>query len=171
MLLTTSRRTSQRTRIFCRELASVLPFCKYVIRGKKSVRELIELGLRNAHDRIIVIETKDGNPHKITSFDPSKGMEWSRQLCIGARTRKDMGLDLKVPPLEEDIPIGIEAACEGSQIEAIKEIFNAEPDSNSDVCIRLSERNGVRVIDFLRKDISDAVIGPQIRVRKNEDED
>ncbi|HPR40972.1 MAG TPA: hypothetical protein PK718_00285 [Candidatus Methanofastidiosa archaeon] len=171
MLLTTSRRTSQRTRIFCRELASVLPFCDYLVRGKKSIRDIIDIGLRNAHERILIIETRDGNPFRLSSMDPSRGMEWSRYIDITVRTRKDMGLDVKVPPLNEDVPIGVIDEHDSGLLKTIMEVFNASRDVDSLLTIMITKKDEVFALDFIRNDISQRPIGPQIRVRRNADED
>jgi U3 small nucleolar ribonucleoprotein protein IMP4 len=68
MLITTSRKPSQRTRSFCKSLVRVLN-SSYINRGKMSIRDVLikssELGL----DKIAVISEMKGNPSKIDFFD------------------------------------------------------------------------------------------------------
>ncbi len=68
MLITTSRKPSQRTRSFCKSLVRVLN-SSYINRGKMSIREVLikssELGL----DKIAVVSEMKGNPSKIDFHD------------------------------------------------------------------------------------------------------
>ena len=86
MLLTTSRRTSQRTRTFCRELASLFPLCEYCNRGKKGVRELLDEALMHGHTRVLVVQTRDGNPSSFGLLMPEKGLEWVDEVPITSIT-------------------------------------------------------------------------------------
>jgi len=165
MLLTTSRRTSQRTRTFCRELASILPYCEYVNRGKKSIREVLDQGYSNAHEKVLVIETKDGNPYKMASMPTSKGMEWEEEFFISVRTRRDLGLNTRVLPLKEDIPVGF-VGDKGDEIfKRIAGMFEADESSESDVMLTLERVNGSVIVNFLRNDVSGDPVGPLIKVK------
>jgi U3 small nucleolar ribonucleoprotein protein IMP4 len=61
MLITTSRKPSQRTRTFCRGLERVIK-ARCINRGKMSVREVFLKAKKLKFDRIAIISERDGNP-------------------------------------------------------------------------------------------------------------
>jgi U3 small nucleolar ribonucleoprotein protein IMP4 len=61
MLITTSRKPSQRTRTFCRALERVID-ARCVNRGKMSIRDVFLKAKEMECDRIVVISERDGNP-------------------------------------------------------------------------------------------------------------
>ena len=61
MLITTSRKPSQRTRTFCRGLERVIN-AQCVNRGKMSIREVFLKAKEMEFDRIVFISESDGNP-------------------------------------------------------------------------------------------------------------
>lgn len=69
LLLTTSRKTSQRVRQFIKEFSYIFPksFIQRSNRGKMSLNELFEQSL-NRYDRIILITNRHGNPNKILGY-------------------------------------------------------------------------------------------------------
>ncbi|RZN44722.1 hypothetical protein EF808_07515 [archaeon] len=168
MLFTTSRRTSQRTRTFCRELASVFPLSEYVVRGKKSVRELCSQALHSGHERIIIIENKDGNPSSLLVLDPANPLEWRHILPISVKTRKDMGLKVHVRTYPEDVPVVVSG--DTGLEPKVAEVFGCTPNARSDVAITLSTDDSSCWIHFYRRDVSDDEVGPAIRVRHHEDD-
>jgi rRNA maturation protein Rpf1 len=131
----------------------------------------MDIGLRNAHERVVLVETREGNPFRLDSMDPSKGMEWSKHIYIGIKTRKDLGIAVTVPPLNEDVPIGVIGECDPVLKEIIMRIFNARDGIDSDVLIKLGKKDSVTLIDFIRKDVSSSPVGPQIRVKEYADDD
>jgi U3 small nucleolar ribonucleoprotein protein IMP4 len=67
MLISTSRKPSQKTRSFCKNLSHALDF-SYANRGKMNMRDLfLKSSQLNYDSTIMVYETK-GNPSKITFF-------------------------------------------------------------------------------------------------------
>ena len=66
MIITTSRKPSQRTRSFCKRFARYLK-AEYITRGKLSLKEVLNLG-----DKIIYVTEFKGNPGKITIFEKGK---------------------------------------------------------------------------------------------------
>jgi hypothetical protein len=165
MLLTTSRRTSQRTRTFCRELASLFPLCEYCNRGKKSVRELLDYALLNGHEHILVVETKDGNPSRIAYLKGPSGLVWVDTAPITARTRKDLRLSVRVPPLTEDGIIGVRSSVDWVLTQRIASFFEATPETEEgDVVIQLSPSEKGVAVTFLRPDVSGDPVGPAITV-------
>ncbi len=165
MLLTTSRRTSQRTRTFCRELASLFPLCEYCNRGKKSVRDILVYALLHGHGHILVVETQDGNPSRLAYLKGSSGLEWVDSMRITVRTRRDLRLSTQVPAIREDGTIGVRSTVGCEITQRIASFFDATPETESgDVIIELSQgENGVTV-SFLRQEISEAPVGPRVTV-------
>ncbi len=165
MLLTTSRRTSQRTRTFCRELASLFPLCEYCNRGKKSVRDLLDYALLHGHEHILVVETKDGNPSRLAYLKGSSGLAWVDSVRITARTRKDLRLTTHVPPIREDGIIGVRSTVDWDTTQRIASFFEATPETEEgDVVIELSQGEKGVTVSFLRHDVSDVPTGPRITV-------
>jgi U3 small nucleolar ribonucleoprotein protein IMP4 len=70
MLITTSRKPSQRTRTFARSLERVLN-AKYINRGKMSLRDVL-IKLNNLNfNRIIIISEMKGNPSRMEVLNSS----------------------------------------------------------------------------------------------------
>jgi U3 small nucleolar ribonucleoprotein protein IMP4 len=67
MLITTSRKPSQRTRSFGRALERVLPSL-YLNRGKMSLREVFLKAKEIGSDSVMVISERDGNPSRLEFF-------------------------------------------------------------------------------------------------------
>lgn len=171
LAVTTSRRTSQRTRIFCKELASIFPFCRYIVRGKKGVRELSEHALENGFSKVLVVETKNGNPCSISCLIPGDELKWGVDFPeFSVRTRKDMGLDTKISPLYGECSVGVVGDVSASMMQSLCETFGADK-GDADVVIVASRSGDLTKIDFRRRGAGEGPLGPQIRVRANEDED
>ncbi|MDI6645145.1 MAG: Brix domain-containing protein [Methanobacteriaceae archaeon] len=68
MLITTSRKPSNRTRTFCQSLSRALN-SRYINRGKMSMRNILlkvnELGFSN----LLIISEKNGNPNTLTFYN------------------------------------------------------------------------------------------------------
>ncbi len=69
LLLTTSRKSSQRVRQFIKEFSYIFPksFIQRSNRGKRSLDELFERSVAR-YDRIILITNRHGNPNKIIGY-------------------------------------------------------------------------------------------------------
>ncbi len=68
MLITTSRKPSQRTRSFCRNLERVLN-SKYVNRGKMSIRDVLIKSIQLKFNGTAIISESKGNPSGIDIYD------------------------------------------------------------------------------------------------------
>jgi len=66
MIVTTSRKPSQRTRSFCKRFARYIG-AEYITRGKLSMKEIFGMD-----SRIIYVTEFKGNPGRITIFDKGK---------------------------------------------------------------------------------------------------
>ena len=84
LLLTTSRKTSQRVRQFIKEFSNLFPssYVQRSNRGKKSLSELFNESLAR-YDRILIITNKNGNPNKILGYTKEDSQFlWSFELKI-----------------------------------------------------------------------------------------
>lgn len=68
ILLTTSRRPTNRIRSFCRELAGSLPDIVRINRGKLNLDGIVEKALEIDANRVVVIDRWKGGPGKIQLF-------------------------------------------------------------------------------------------------------
>ena len=66
ILISTSRRPSTRTRSFVKELLGVIPLSFQVTRGKKSIEELKDVAILKGCRRLMIVESKDGNPSTLS---------------------------------------------------------------------------------------------------------
>ncbi|GAA5818517.1 MAG: ribonucleotide-diphosphate reductase subunit beta [Methanobrevibacter sp. CfCl-M3] len=118
MIISTSRRPSQKTRIFCKNLSAVLG-CKYINRGKMSLRELYLKSLEENKNSIAIIYEIKGNPSKIT-FLSNKGY-------------KQLELNISTNPNKERLNIrsnDLSLKCNKKCLEFIANILNVEKNQN-----------------------------------------
>ncbi|KYC52600.1 MAG: putative Brix domain-containing ribosomal biogenesis protein [Candidatus Methanofastidiosum methylothiophilum] len=162
MLISTSRRPSNRTRSFVKELLGVIPLSFQVSRGKKSVEELKDIAILKGCRRLMIIESKDGNPSALSFMHvDKKDWKWIGVLDITVSLRREMNIEFIESSIEEDLPLFIKGEKdEGYHF--IKEMFQAsdyEENSSSPVIVWNGE-----FINFSREDISPQLIGPKIKV-------
>ncbi len=117
MLITTSRKPSQRTRTFCRGLERVLK-ARCVNRGKMSLRDVFLKAKEMEADRVVVVSERDGNPNGMeiyqdgelfislqltVDFSLPKGRMKKDNLCIRCEVDelKDISPEIFAIPLEE----------------------------------------------------------------------
>jgi len=90
ILITTSRRTNQRTRRLAKELSWVIPFSIKINRGHMSLDDLRRLMYVKGFSKLIIITSRRGNPYIINFLYPSlKKFEYFLTLEI-------VGLKLQV---------------------------------------------------------------------------
>ncbi len=73
LLISTSRKPSQKTRIFCKNLAHTFGF-EYTNRGKSSLRDLLVKAVQLNEEGLLLVYQIKGNPSKITFYN-KKGEE------------------------------------------------------------------------------------------------
>jgi len=152
MLITSSRRTSSKTKGFCKELESVLPLSFYLPRGKKSLGSIIDLAYEKGMERLCIVETEKEEPNKISFIKVDLDWQWRGWINVSVSLREE-----KIPPIEEDIELNI--GGEGEYLENIAYFFNA---SLGDSYAILYLENDT--INFYRKDIHNKLIGPEIKI-------
>lgn len=119
MVITTSRRTSRKTRAFIRDLSHVIPGSKRVNRGKKSVEDLRNLALAEGLRRVLIVETLRGNPSilRFLSALPT-GLEYLPVLVMrGVSLRRELS-SKRAPPART-----LRIACVSPRPRDISEAF------------------------------------------------
>lgn len=93
ILITTSRKPTQRIRSLCHDLERVVPNAIHISRGKLSLSETIEKALEKEADRIIVVERWKGGPGRIRFYQTASDAATSFPLLIlgGVKTQIDFG--------------------------------------------------------------------------------
>jgi len=133
MLITTSRKPSQRTRTFCRGLERALK-ARCVNRGKMSLRDVFLKANEMEEDRVAVVSERDGNPNGMKLYQDGE-LFISLQLTV----------DFSLPKgrMKKD---NLHIRCEVDELKDISpEIFEIpleEPGENSDenlILIRTSK--------------------------------
>ncbi|KZX16457.1 ribosomal biogenesis protein [Methanobrevibacter cuticularis] len=91
MLISTSRKPSQKTRAFCKNLSHALGF-DYINRGKMSLRDLQLKSSQLGYDSLVLVYEMKGNPSKITFFS-NEGEELL--IILGSVTTTSERLHIK----------------------------------------------------------------------------
>jgi rRNA maturation protein Rpf1 len=162
MIITTSRRPSTRSRHVCKELNDVIPLSRYIVRGKKGMRELIQSSVEKGADRILVVHAA-GDMVTLLFYE-----EWNLlgSMKCSAVLRRELGFR-RVKPIQEDLPFIMISSDPGAG--GIANLFGAEfrgPDSESHEDLTLYLHYHQEVLDFYRLDISDEPVGPRIAIRE-----
>ncbi len=77
MLISTSRKPSQKTRRFCKNFSHAFGF-DYTNRGKSSLRDLLVKAAQLGHDSLVLVYQIKGNPSKLTFYD----LEGNEKLAL-----------------------------------------------------------------------------------------
>jgi len=110
MLITTSRKPSQRTRSFCQKLKRALGY-PYINRGKMNIQETLQKTREHKESTLAIVSEKHGNPSKITFYN-TKG-EQIGYITINVTIPKTLeteptknikGAIEKIKPLKKLIP-------------------------------------------------------------------
>ena len=91
ILLTTSRRPTERIRTFCRDLANSIPDAVRVNRGKMSLDGVAEKAIEVEADKVVVVDRWQGGPGRINLYKLSNGLESVPPLMMirGIRLRRE----------------------------------------------------------------------------------
>ena len=164
MLISTSRRPSTRTRSFVKELLGVIPLSFQVTRGKKSIEELKDIAVLKGCRRLMIVESKDGNPSALSfMYIDKKDWKWLGVIDINVSLRREMKITHKLASFDDDLPLLIKGEKDES-FDFVKEMFFCtDYDENLEGPFLLW--NG-GFINFLRDDVAGVPIGPKINVLK-----
>ena len=86
LLITTSHRPSNKTRRFCNSL-KILPYSYRKNRGSSSLTDLLDDSFNNGFSRIIIVNTRYGNPSELLFFKNKKQISF-KFVILGTRMRE-----------------------------------------------------------------------------------
>lgn len=158
MLITTSRKPSQRTRSFGRNLERVLN-SKYVNRGKMSIRDVMIKSVQLEFNNTVIISETKGNPSRIDLYDADGNITISLDVTVSisplkGRIEKDQLRircegDLKDEILSMiDIPVENQEIGQGKdQKKGSDDLNKVKPDSNL-LWIKKGDKRSKFVLEF-----------------------
>ena len=159
MLISTSRKPSQKTRTFCKNFQHAFGF-EYVNRGKSSLRELLIKASQLGHDSLVLVYQIKGNPSKLTFYN-LKGEE-TLALLVSVSTTNER---LHIKPEDLKIKCGVE------ELDCLAEIlgFELTKDPLESNYVRISyadydDEKNFAIIYFVNK--KGEQIGLRINVKK-----
>ncbi len=114
MLISTSRKPSQKTRTFCKNFQHAFGF-EYTNRGKSSLRDLLIKAAELGHDSLVLVYQIKGNPTKLTFYD-LEGEE-KLALLVSVNTTNER---LHIKPEDLKIKSGVE------ELDCLAEILGFE---------------------------------------------
>lgn len=126
ILITSGRKPSKNTRVFCRRLASFIPHSVYLTRGKKSVYGLIDEARKRGLIKIAFVGDRKGNPADIRFLSiGKKDWNWDKE------SMKINGLSLS----REKVKAG-DLRVEGNNKGFFTGIFCIDEDEESDFVLK-----------------------------------
>lgn len=155
MLISTSRKPSQKTRKFCKNFSHAT-VSSYVNRGKMNMRELLLKALELGEVNIAVVHEIKGNPSRIT-FYSNKGEVLLVLLINVTLTNERLHIS----------PKNLTVVSEVEKLNSLAEIFTfplVEEDSANYIKINKTNDDLVAKINFINK--FEEEIPFQINVRK-----
>lgn len=155
MLISTSRKPSQKTRKFCKNFSHAT-VSSYVNRGKMNMRELLLKALELGEVNIAVVHEIKGNPSRIT-FYSNKGEVFLVLLINVTLTNERLHIS----------PKNLTVVSEVEKLNSLAEIFTfplVEEDSANYIKINKTDDDLVAKINFINK--FEEEIPFQINVRK-----
>lgn len=162
MLISTSRRPSKRTRSFVKELLDVIPLSFQVTRGKKSIEELKDIAILKGCRRLLIVESKDGNPSTLSFMHiDKKDWKWLGIINVKVSLRREMNLNFIIEKIDYELPFLIKGE-KNESFDFIKDMFFCKESDENLECAILFWNEGF--INFLRKEISSEALGPKINV-------
>lgn len=137
MLISTSRKPSQRTRTFCQSLSRALNF-PYVNRGKMSLRDLSLKALDLEENYILLVYEAHANPNEMVFLN---GVEELLRLKISISINTTR---LNIDPFELSI------VSDFKELDKISEYFGFKllNDDDSDY-IYIKKKNNEAIMDFI----------------------
>lgn len=154
MLISTSRKPSQKTRTFCQTLSRVLDY-EYLNRGKMSLRDLFLKSSQLGYDSTLLVYELKGNPSKMVFFDED-GEEILTLLINTAQPKiklKTRSYDLSFQCYYDDLAI-------------LGDLFDLEDDDKDENYFLLEEASGNYVAVMELFDLEDNPTGFKILIRR-----
>ena len=117
MLISTSRKPSQNTRKFCKNLMHATG-SEYINRGKSSIRDILLKSTTLGNDSTAFVYEIKGNPSKITFFSRAEKVLSILVTVKTQNTRLHMN------------PKNLKVKCEVDELAVIADLIDAELDDN-----------------------------------------
>ncbi|KZX12677.1 Brix domain-containing protein [Methanobrevibacter filiformis] len=156
MLISSSRKPSQKTRSFCKNLSNALDF-PYINRGKMSIRDLFLKAHSVDENSLILVYENKGNPSKITFYNEN-GDEGLSLIISAKITKERLNIDTNYLKLQCDFP----------KLEVLSEIMNIPTGKNivgNYIHIKSSNKNdNIAIIEFYNN--KDSKIDFEIAIKK-----
>ena len=161
MLITTSRKPSQRTRSFCKSLNRVFK-SEYANRGKMSIRDVLLKSSEIGFNKTAVISETKGNPSKIDFYDEKGDILISLDVTVSVPT--SMGSRVK----KDDLSFRCEVDDLGNLAEKLVEIFDIpeckdQSKQENILLLRYGVHEKKAALEFY--DTKGASIGPKIYIK------
>ncbi len=99
MLITTSRKPSQRTRTFCKSLVRVLN-SRYVNRGKMSLRDVLIKSSEMGYNKTAVVSQMKANPSRIDFHGEDGELILSLDVTVGLENNSGSNSRIKIKDLK-----------------------------------------------------------------------
>ncbi len=163
MLISTSRKSTQCTRILCRELARVLPDAKYVPRGTKTINKIASLAASLGYNRVMVVSNLGGGPIELRFLDVGNGWRWlDAWVELGeVKLQRDLGQKIKL----EKVKVYAEEQKARNLANFLGELLGLTVSSelpNTGAVVLITSNNQLRLQLQLRP--SPEVIGPVLQI-------
>ncbi len=114
MLISTSRKPSQKTRTFCKNFQHAFGF-EYVNRGKSSLRDLLIKTSQLGHKSLVLVYQIKGNPSKLTFYNLDGEEELALLVSVNITNER---LHIK--------PENLKIKCAVKELECLSEILGFE---------------------------------------------
>ena len=142
LLITTCRKPCRNTRVFARNISNLLPGSDYVVRGKKSIYELIEAARQKGLRRIVIVSDYKGNPGEMEFIRlGKKEWEWAETI-----------VRIKSADYQKDKARIGDIAVEGKLKKTVIDLFDLEESDEPDIVltaddkqIRLGDRMNIKI--------------------------
>ena len=156
MLITTSRKPSNRTRSFCQSLGHVLN-SEYINRGKMSFRDVLIKGSELGFPKTAIISQIKGNPSKIEIYDESGDILLFLKITVSL-------LNLKGKVSSDTLSIRCEIEELKNPLVNILNIPENKENSNKNlIWVKEAEGENKAILEFYDKDGS--IRDPRIYVK------
>ncbi|MBR5503494.1 MAG: ribonucleotide-diphosphate reductase subunit beta [Methanobrevibacter sp.] len=153
MLISTSRKPSQKTRTFCKNLSHAFGY-DYTNRGKSSLRDLLVKAKQLGHDGLVLVYQIKGNPSKLTFYDLESNEKLALLVSVNTTSErlhiKPEELKIRSTVRELDIlaeVLGIEVTTEPQDSNYIRISYADYDDESNFAIIYFINKKGEQ-IDF-----------------------
>lgn len=147
MLISTSRKPSQNTRKFCKNLMHATG-SEYINRGKSSIRDILLKSTTLGNDSTAFVYEIKGNPSKITFFSRAEKVLSILVTVKTQNTRLHMN------------PKNLKVKCEVEELAVIADLLDAELDDNpSENYLYIHKYTEEDEKEYIEKDYVDYKIG------------